>query len=95
MTRVRELAGDPARNAAALVEGFLEHDVVKRAVVTATAAVEYHRPDHCPGMEVAIWLARAWAMAGEDSGVDLSPMLAQWRAAAEMLDQAGDQPSPN
>lgn len=90
-----EPAGDVARNAAALVESFAEADLVKRAVVMATAANEYHREDHCPGMGVAMWLAARLADIAAAAEVDLAPMLARWREAAEKMDAAAGGPSPN
>jgi hypothetical protein len=91
-----EPAGDPARNAAALVESFLEgsdeDDKMRRAVAVAVAAGEYHDPPtrYCPMMTVAIHLAEGLAELARETETDLAPMLARWRDFADWLESGGD-----
>jgi len=84
-----EPAGDPVRNAAALVEGFADGDVAKRGVIAVTAYGEYHTAEHCPTLEIAMHLAEAYADLAAATGTDVAPVLARWRRFAEWLDSQG------
>jgi hypothetical protein len=85
--------GDWLRQAADLVQGHAEDDVVLRAVAATSAAGEDHS---CGLMAVSVFLSKFIAEAAEGAGEDMGPVLARWRAAADRMDIAsGEAPSPN
>jgi hypothetical protein len=87
--RTAEPLGDPARNAAALVELYASGDHGARAALMEGTLRDYHTPAWCPASAIAAILADQYAALAAETGTPLAPRLAEWRAFADTLDTAG------